>query len=91
MKTIWKYTLNDTETALQLPTNSKILSVQNQNEEICMWVEVDVNNKETTQRYFKILGTGDFLSEDIGIKHNFINTVQLHGGRLVFHIYERLN
>lgn len=91
-KTIWKYQLQakDLQT-LNLPFGSQVLTAQTQNEEICIWALVNSETKETEERSFEIFGTGHPVSCDMGVDRRYISTVQLHGGDLVFHVFERIN
>lgn len=84
MKTIHKYALRfiDTQSVI-MPVGAKVLAVQNQNDKITMWAEVDdINDKE--QRVFSIFGTG---CEITGFERHYIGTVQI--GDFVWHIYEQ--
>lgn len=88
-KEIWKYVIHPETQEINMPCGSIILSVDVQYEKICIWVEVDleqVNNPYKTRR-FKVYGTGHLIS----IPHKnrqFIGTVKLSGGSLIFHVFE---
>jgi len=90
LKTIWKYNLiagNYMKNIIEMPKNGEILSVQNQYNEIVLWIKINTNNK-TEERRFIIYGTGDnikFSSENI----NYIGTVQMDID--VWHVFERLD
>ena len=90
MKSIYKYPLtgNSARRRIQAPI-TKILCVQVQNNEICLWAEVDT---ETEDRMIDILllGTGWDLSELQGeLKFaSYIGTVQQ--GMLVWHCYYKI-
>jgi hypothetical protein len=87
-KTIWKYELEAESLAnFQMPIGAEILTVQVQNEKPCMWALVD-EDKETEQRCFEIIGTGHTMYRGEDLKRNYIGTFQLHGGSLVFHLFE---
>lgn len=82
MRTIYKYTLPVTDIArADMPAGAKVLTVQVQRGEVCIWALVDPSNREETRR-FRIAGTGHPIDDDVG---SFIGTVQL--GALVFHIF----
>lgn len=89
MRSIYKYTLRVTdEQEIEMPRGARILSVQNQREDICVWVDVDVDATPTI-RIFSVYGTGHELPGDISLTGKFLGSVQLSGGSLVFHVYER--
>ena len=88
MSKIYKYTLEITDfQSLALPFNAEILSVQAQNNSICLWAKFK-DESETEERYFRIIGTGhEFEEKNPSVENlNFISTVQLNG--LVWHIFE---
>ena len=59
-----------------MPKDAEILTIQTQNETPCIWALV---NPEHDIYY------------DMGINRKYINTFQLGGGSLVFHLFERVN
>lgn len=89
---ILKQKLMMTELALYaLPASSKILAVQMQGEDICMWFSVDENDQDKLKTfYIEMQGTGHVFSE---IDHNgvlkHIGTVQLLNGAYVCHVFYR--
>lgn len=86
MKTIFKYQLEITDVqTLQIPVNSTILSVQLQNDTLCMWVLVNTENKIENVN-IHIFGTGHEINPEIPLA--YISTVQLYGGKLIFHIFK---
>ena len=84
--TVWKYTLAPAEEQiLELPRGAKPVRVQNQNASMVMYWEVDNEQPKRKQKVF-IVGTGQPLPKgDI----NYVDTVMLLQGTLVFHIYTR--
>lgn len=84
MKTIYKYTLS-TETELELPIGAKPLCVQQQRAVPQLWCVVDTD-APTETRYFNVYGTGHELPANPG---EYIDTFQLSGGTLVFHVFEK--
>lgn len=85
MKTIYKYELepiNDIN-AVNLPMDSVILSTNTQGNGIFIWAEVESTNLHI-DRYFTVIPTGG----NIPMWSEFIGTVMLNGGSLVFHVYE---
>lgn len=84
MKTIWKFEIPVAESfGVGMPSGAEILSVQVQRGFPCVWAIVDSEAPQTT-RYFCIRGTGHPLGE-VG---KYIGTFQVHGGELVFHLFE---
>ena len=74
-----------------MPIGAVVLTAQAQRDDICVWAVVDVNQSETELRVFEVYPTGTtYLREDIGTDRKYINTVQLEGGALVFHVFEYL-
>jgi hypothetical protein len=87
MLKIFKYQLPvDDYFSLQIPAGSRILSVDVQHGVPCMWVLVDPANSAVTRR-FRFAGTGHPITESIE-QLDFIGTFQMHGGSLIFHIFE---
>lgn len=86
---IWKYCLEITELQrVDMPADSQILSVANQNGTLCLWLLVDVSAK-VSPRWFEIIGTGNRLNMNLGIERKFIGTVQIDA--FVWHVFERVN
>jgi len=96
LKTIWKYEFLVAENIyeflvaeniIEVPIEGEILSVQNQNNKIVLWMKINTKNK-IEKRRFIIFGTGqniDTFSENI----IYIGTVQM-STLLVWHVFERL-
>jgi hypothetical protein len=82
MRVIYKYELTQT---IQLPIDSQVLKVGMQNDIMQMWVLVDPNQKETSQRNFEIIGTGHSFEFDY-LTHTYIDS--LFDGPFVWHIWE---
>jgi hypothetical protein len=85
---IWKYPVPiDDYLEVEIPFAGRILCVQIQHRPLgietpCIWVWVDTKaDKET--RKFRWFGTGH-----PGVEGNYIGSVQMHGGDLVFHLFE---
>jgi hypothetical protein len=87
-KTIWKYELTPDKLSIEMPKDAEILSVQMQNDIPCVWALVNPENK-VKEKVIEIFGTGHEMYCD-GISRKFIGTFQMHGGLLVFHLFERL-
>lgn len=87
MKSIWKYRLSVTDVqAVNIPAGAKILCVQIQGGIPCLWAMVDPLER-LAQRRVRIFGTGqparDF--EINGIE--YIGTIQMSSGSLVWHVF----
>ena len=81
MKKIYKYTLDrSVRCVLDMPMDSRVLCVQMQGGEICLWAEVDPAFAKF-ERVYCVIGTGRECP--VG---NYIGTVQENG--FVWHIYE---
>lgn len=83
MKTIWKYTMKP-QCSHDMPKDAQLLSVREQGDEICMWALVDPEAEKET-RHFVGFGTGHDVPDR---PMTFIGTAHLHGGMLVFHVFE---
>jgi len=86
MKRILKYTLDIVDyQELTLSENSKILSVANQRDNIVLYALTD---ELTTCTYAIIMhGTGHPADDVVGTQ--FIGTVSLYNGSLMFHVFAR--
>ncbi len=86
-KTIWKLPLTVTDKqSINLPIDSEILSVQNQNGMPCLWALVDPE-KPKEDILIEIFGTGHPVNYDMGVTRKYISTFQMEGGALVFHAF----
>lgn len=87
LKSIWKYPINVSDRIeLSMPKGAEILCVQMQYEFPCIYALVNVN-EEKEVREFRVVDTGHPLQQYNG---KYIGTFQLHGGDLVFHLFESL-
>jgi hypothetical protein len=83
---IYKYPLQVNDTvAVSLPQDAELLCVQEQHGKPCLWALVDPT-ADTVQRVLRMAGTGHPLSDDE--QRTYLNTFQLLGGELVFHVFE---
>ena len=89
-KQIWKFTINPNKIIVEMPKDAEILTIQTQNETPCIWALVNPEN-EKELRHFEVYGTGHDIHYDMGIERKYINTFQLYGGSLVFHLFERVD
>lgn len=88
---IWKFPLDveDYQKVL-MPVNSRILSVQTQNNKPVLWAICDTETEEKEYREFEVFGTGHPFYEGVhfGKEQRFVGTFQLHGGVFVGHLFE---
>lgn len=86
MKTIWKFPLEMTDNpTISMPSGAEVLSVAVQGGAAQVWALVD-EEAPTRDRAFKVHGTGH-PAVDV-VAGEFLGTVILHGGSLVFHIFD---
>jgi len=86
---IWKYVIKTNKLIHKVPANGKVLHVDEQFGEICVWIEVDPDEIKE-ERHFEVYGTGHLIKYDIGTDRNYLGSVKLENGALIFHIYEYL-
>lgn len=83
MKTIYKYVLEVTdEQFVKMPQGAKILTIQPQNGQLCMWAEVDTD-APIGERVIWCYGTGHSIP---GWLDAYIGT--FHNGLFVWHFYD---
>lgn len=83
MRHIWKWPLVVTDRQeLLVPAGARLLAVQAQYGELCLWAECDTSQPKET-RTIHVYGTGNPIPDDPG---TYISTVQL--GTFVWHVYE---
>ena len=89
MKTIWKFPIKVGDIiTIEMPLYSQVLTIQSQFDEPMMWALVDPKQIKET-RYFEVFGTGHSVPDlDATKQRNYINTFQVHGGSLIFHLFE---
>lgn len=90
MKLIYKYQLAMQEVQeVELPMNSKILSVQFQGEYLYLWALVNKNPGLSVHKHvIEIYGTGQEINYDFGVRRSHLATVQSQG--FVWHVFEHL-
>jgi hypothetical protein len=87
-KTIYKFPLPiEDRPELWMPRGARVLSVQEQHGKLCLWAEIE-EGAPPEERKFYIFGTGHRV---IGGPMRFLATVQMSGGKLVWHIYEGMD
>ena len=88
IKRIFKYTVEVKTvglTMIEMPKDSKIIKIAEQNEFIQVWAEV-TNSHKTETVSLVMIETGDFLPN--AIKLEYLETVLLLQGGYVLHIYK---
>lgn len=83
--TIWKYDLKpSTHQLIEMPKGARLLTVQGQHSGVCLWAIVN-DEAEVEKRAFGVYPTGGDAPGALAI---YLNTVQLQGGVLIFHVFE---
>ena len=89
MAVIYKYPLLlRHENYLDLPPGAKLLSCQEQNEQVTLWFQLEQTDQEE-ERLFVIHGTGCSWSVPEGFKDVYQDTIVMKDG-MVWHVYERV-
>ena len=85
-KAVYKYKLQITKVIQEvvLPLGAQILCIKMQNDELCMWALVDPDQTYNEVVKIRCAGTGHEITEDV----EYIDTVMLLGGELVFHFFK---
>jgi hypothetical protein len=85
---IWKWTMAvaDLQT-VEMPRGAQVLSVQMQGGAPQLWALVD-EDARTEPRTFATYGTGNPMPE-VFTHGRFVDTYQMHGGSLVFHVFDQ--
>lgn len=87
IESIWKFPIQIVNTqSVIMPYGSKILCVQTQGEQACLWAQVKVADT-MSDRTIDIFGTGHDIADLF--TRTYIGTIQQFGGRLVWHVFER--
>ena len=85
MKRIYKYgTEIEKHFTIDMPKGAEILSAKLQNGKPFMWALVD-NDAPLETRKFRLAGTGHIINNK---NLKFIDTLMMHGGTLVLHLFE---
>ena len=85
-KVVYKYKLQITKVIQEviLPLGAQILCIKMQNDELCMWALVDPDQTYNEVVKIRCAGTGHEITEDV----EYIDTVMLLDGELVFHFFK---
>ncbi len=86
LQVIWKFPVpvRAEPTMVAMPIGARILSVQTQREEICIWALVDPD-EDREERRFLVVATGQTF-DPTGM--DYLGTVQINGGIRIFHVWE---
>lgn len=76
---------------VDMKRGAKILCAMDRPEGICIWAEIDVNEKNVP-RAIVVTGTGWVLNDDLTPNARYVSSVVTDGGpvlgELIFHIYD---
>lgn len=87
-KAVWKFALEVKDRQrIALPVGAKALSVAEQRGTLCLWALVDPDERLTEPRAVCIVGTGHEIDEADTANTEFIGSVLMLGGNLVFHVF----
>ncbi len=85
---IWKWVLKVADVqVIDMPKGAQVLAVQTQGVAPCVWALVD-EKAPPEPRVFDTYGTGNPMP-DYKPTEIYRGSYQLHGGALVFHVFER--
>jgi len=84
MRTIHKFPLSLVDKQIvEMPTDAKILSVQDQGGVLVLWAMLDPRHPKRP-REVTIIGTGHPVPEDL-VEHSYVDTARL--GPFVWHVF----
>ncbi len=88
MRAVWKFDLD--QEVFNVPPGSKIIHIEEQHGNLCMWMEVDAvcAAGQFVQRIFRVYGTGQTLDTPAGMRIEHVGSAVCHGGSFVWHVYE---
>lgn len=87
MKKIYKYPIEiQDEQVVLLPTGAKILTVQTQGGKAFLWAMVNPTMPNDMAVTIRIFGTGHTIQDADRLE--YIGTIQMCGGALVFHVFK---
>lgn len=92
-KEVLTFTLNfdkDSLCAVDMPGDSIVLSAREQGDAICIWALVDPAS-ERKLKEFVVMGTGHEIPEFGDRLIRFVGAANLHGGEMMFHVFEFLD
>lgn len=86
-QTIYKYELQSGITTLKIPMNAQILTAACQGDSVFIWAKLRPKNPLET-RTFEVYGNDHEIPE-LERQLAYIGTAMMHGGALVWHVFER--
>jgi hypothetical protein len=88
MATIYKYPVPvEDAPVIRMPRDARILTLQVQHGIPCLWALIPNLDAPTVERRFRLFGTGhEWRGDGSGLV--YVGTYQMHGGALVFHLFE---
>ena len=88
---IYKYPVEITDgQIIHVPAGARVISVVGQNYGIVLYAIVPIPNdfpKISKELVIKVVGTGHEINFNTVNEYEFLGTVLLHGGSLVFHVF----
>ena len=88
MKTVYKYPLKiDDYQKVNLPMGAKILCIKVQNGIPCLWALIDKEQTYDEAVTIRCAGTGHDIKDEV----EYIDTIMVAGGALVFHLFKVLD
>lgn len=85
MKTVYKYGIEiKYHFSVSMPAGAQVLTIQVQHGKPFIWALVDTE-AQLAERHFRVAGTGHPIEDENPL---YVGTYQLHGGDLVFHLFE---
>lgn len=84
-KTVWKFQVDPMAGTIAMPVGAQIISTEEQHGCIVLYALVEPDTK-TEQRKVAVVGTGHWAPDWVSTK-NFIGTVKMMGGTLMFHVF----
>lgn len=71
---------------IMVPEGAEMLSAREQFNDICVWYRCDPSRR-LRPRKLAVVGTGHPAPDESG---RFLGTAALHGGHLMFHVFEQV-
>lgn len=86
MSAVWKFTIsNHAGTEIKVPIDATALCAKFQGNQLCVWYLLD-QDKPTRGRVLEVFGSG-WNFDACGMQ--YVDTVLVHGGAQVWHVFER--
>ena len=84
---IWKWILEPTDVQhISMPIAAEALSVQMQGTQMCLWAYVHPT-EDLVVRRIRVVGTGHQFAREERDALQYVGTVQMLGGNLVWHVF----